>query len=67
MSHERQWIIIGATNPDPVSDSFDVVYWSIFVGWTEDLSLASICDDDTKELCSLPQGGQWLEIGSILK
>lgn len=63
---EKQWIIIGATNPDPISDTFDVVYWSSFIGWTENLELACVVDTDTKEKSALPQGGQWLEIGSII-
>lgn len=66
MTAPKQWIIIGATNPDPINDTFDVVYHGND-GWTEDLSMAQIFDDEEKNFCSLPQGGQWLEIGSILK
>jgi hypothetical protein len=62
---EKHWVIIGATNPDPVSDTFDVVYHGND-GWMDNVGDAQIFDDEEKQFCSLPRGGQWLEIGSIL-
>ena len=62
----KQWIIIGATNPDPIRDTFDVCYLNEDLGWTDDATQATLFDDSEKPLCALPQGGQWLEIGGII-
>lgn len=63
---DKEWVIIGATNPDPIHDTFEVVYYSSMAGWTGELGMATLFDDDEKKHCALPQGGQWLEIGGIL-
>jgi hypothetical protein len=67
MNRGKEWIIIGATNPDPIRDTFDVCYWNSFTGWVDDLTEAELFSDDIKEFGALPPGGQWLEIGGILK
>lgn len=59
------WIIVGATNPDPINDTFDVCYYGEG-GWSTDLGLAMIFEQEEVEFVPMPTGGVWLEIGGII-
>lgn len=63
----KKFVIIGCAAYDEMRDDAEVAYWSNVSGWVTDLPSATVFDEDEKGLCSLPQGGQWLDVTKELK
>lgn len=58
----KRWVIVTAGEEDLERDTLEILYWNNQHGWTSCLSEAFIVYDDEKDMCSLPMGGQWLDI-----